>query len=540
MKNKSFFKSYGLYIILLVACVSGLIILGLSLFAPKSKTILMKDLKNLDKSEVDAWVDENNLNDYVTYSYEYSVEVEKDKVISQSLGKNVEVDKKFTVVISKGSIAEINNTLYADKNTFESFIKDYKNVIVTYCEEENEAEKGKIINFSKGEIDLKKDELTVTVSLGKDDKKEEEEKKEEPKDDGKTVLIPNNLLGIEEAKFIKTLNDLGFKNLKKDSQKYYSFNSKKDTIFSYDDGKFDTSKTINYAISLGDYISDYNKFDYEGKTLESAKKNVDKYNALNAHITLNTNNVETTVPAQVGLLSNCSAVKGKNNNSIITCNLNVMKEAVIIVPTTFLGKTERQFIEAINVLGIFNTKKVDEKYSSYPKGTVYKYDSGNKKTSDTITYGLSLGQYVYDSSKFEGQTLNDVNAYVNSENNKGAGIKFSYTNVPNDQKTKNTLYDCTPNGTTITCKLANNKEKYKIINKSLFIQSFSKTSYEATKAAVEETYKDNFVNLHFNAVKSELAVGAIVDVKVNGSSTYTTGNYDYDCSFEVYICSEQE
>ena len=534
MNNKSFFKKYGVLLISITFCVVGLIVLGFSIF--KSNKVLMKDFKGSNKSEIVAWVSKNKLEDYISYSYEYSLDIQDGEVISQSLKPNSVVDKEFTITISKGSIASLNTTDYPDKDSFDSFIKNYKNVNVTYEEVQNELAKGKIIVFSKETIDLKKDDVKVSISLGKDNEQKEENNKEEKEEEDNKVLIPDNMLGMEEDKFIKTLNDLGFKNLKKDSQKYYSFKSKKDTIFSYDDGNFLTSRTINYAISFGDYISSFNKSEYENKSLTDANNVVDKYNKLNAHIVLKTSNVKTSDDKLVGLLSSCSA-KQDGSNSLITCSLYVKEDKTVNVSESYIGRSESEFLDYLKSLGLSKTVKDDSRYSNYPLNKLCKYDSGNKKLTDTIHYTLSLGTYTCNANDFEGKTVDAVNSFINPLNKKGANISFTYTNEPNDSKTKNTLYDCVANSNKVTCKLANNKDKYQFPNKSTLTQFYQGSSFDETKSLLESNYKSYFPNLKCVAVKSEITAGNIVDAKVNGNSDYKAGYYDFDTVIEITISS---
>lgn len=532
MKNKSFIKTYGLLIGLIVVCIAGLAVLGLSLFS--SKSVTMKDLVSLDKEEVVKWVSDNNLINNVEYKYEISLDVEKDKVISQNIDAGSSINEKVIIVISKGSIADVDNTIYKDKDSFEAFIKDYKDVTVTYEEKESDLEKGKIIEFSKQTIDLKKDEVNLIVSSGSNT----EEKKEEEIKDGDKVLIPDNMLGMEENKFIKTLNDLGFKNLKKDSQKYYSFKSKKDTIFSYDDGLFLTSRTINYAISLGDYVSAFNKSDYEGKSLDDANSIVEKYNKLNAHVVLKTNSTQTEDSNKVGTLTSCSA-KQDGSNSLVTCTLYTKKDKTVFISDDYLGKSESVFLDYLKGLKFTNFSKDSSRYSSYPKDTLCKYDSGNKLITDKIHYTLSLGSYVFNASDYDGNSVDGANALVKKENDKGANIKFTYSKVPNDSVAKNTLYGCIFDKNTITCKLANNKDKYTLPSKSILLQNYNGGSVDETKNNFAKL-KSNFPNLHFTTTTSDKGVGVVVDVKVNGNSSFAGGEYDYDIDIEVIICSKQE
>ncbi|MBQ7141045.1 MAG: polysaccharide deacetylase family protein [Bacilli bacterium] len=71
------------------------------------KTLKMIDLTNKNISEIEEYAKENSLE--LEIKYEYSKEVEKDKVISQSIDKNAELtdkNKNLIIVISKGKIGK--------------------------------------------------------------------------------------------------------------------------------------------------------------------------------------------------------------------------------------------------------------------------------------------------------------------------------------------------------------------------------------------------------------------------------------------------
>ena len=380
-------KSAGQYILIscaLVVCLTGATIIGINLFT--DKTVKIPDLQTYTKDEVFEWVNKNNISDLITYEYDYSEDIEEGMVISQSIDPKTAIEDNFTVLISKGSIIDLDVKGYKTKDEFNKFISKYPKVTVKYEESDETSETSEIVSFSKNSIDIKSDLLTVFISKPKEeviDKKDD--------DTSKKVLVPSNLLGVEEEKFIKTMNDLGFKNLKKDTQKYYSFKSKKDTIFSYDEGKFDTKREIKYAISLGDYVTDFKNTDYNGKTLVDAKKIVEKYNELNAHITLTTVNKEVANDSLIDKLSDCNCKKD-GTKSIVTCNLGV-KSAKTENVESYAGKKESDMITALKAKGFTNFNKTASKYSQYAVNYIISNDTGNKKISDTINYTVSLGVY---------------------------------------------------------------------------------------------------------------------------------------------------
>ena len=73
----------------------------------KNKITKMEDLTTKSIEEIKKYASENNLE--LEIKYEYNIEIEKDKVISQSIEKNTELNdknKNLIIIISKGKIGK--------------------------------------------------------------------------------------------------------------------------------------------------------------------------------------------------------------------------------------------------------------------------------------------------------------------------------------------------------------------------------------------------------------------------------------------------
>ena len=545
MKTKKSIGTYVFLIVTLVACLTGAVILGINLFI--DKTVKMENLETYSKDQVFEWANKNKLSDLITYTYEYSADIEEGMVISQSLEPKAEVKENFTVCISKGSIIELNINDFKTKKDFEDYIAKYPNVVVAYEEDSETNENGELTKFSKNSIDIKADSLTVFLSnVNAEDNKNKEENinnKDDDKDSTK-VLIPADLLGMEEDKFIKKLNDLGFKNLKKDTQKYYSFKSKKDTIYSYDDGKFDTKREIKYAISLGDYVTDFKAADYNDKTLADAKKVANKYNDLNAHITLNTKDVNVSDDKLVGKLSNCSCVKN-GTKSIITCDLGT-KGAKTVEVESFAGQSEETLQSTLKEKGFSKFNRTGSLYSQYGMGLVISNDTGSKKVTDTINYTTSLGVYTPNLNEYIGKTLAEARGVASNYNALGANVEVADTQgtVENDSLTNNTLTNCTSNNVSgkylITCSLVVNVAKYEVSSEAMIKSTYSKTTYDGTVNALKGVFDGKFTNWRVEAITDPLAVGQIANVVVGGQDSFSAGLYRADTEIVIYVVQTQE
>lgn len=543
MNSKKNVSTYVILSIALVGCVVGMVFLGMNLFV--DKTVKMQNLENMTKEQVFDWATKNKVSEYISYKYEYSDTVDEGVVISQSIEPKTSIDKSFDVVISKGSIIDININDYKTKKEFEDFIAQYPKVKVTYTNDTVHSDTSELTKFSKNQIDIKNDELVVYLSIDEvvEDPKNEDNKSEEKEDDkkGDKVLIPDNLLGMEEDKFLAKLKELGFTNFKKATEKYYSFTSKKDTIYSYDDGKFSKDKTINYAISLGDYPTAFSAKEYNGQTLAKVNELVKKYNALNAHITLNTKEVETKDNKLIDTVANCKCEKS-GTKSIITCDLYVKQVEEKNVPS-YTGKTEAEMQKALKELGFTSYNKTRSQYSTYGSGIVISNDTGNKKTTATINYVLSLGPYSPNLNEYNGKTLNDAKNIANNYNSQGANVQIANPqSVDTNDHPNNTLYNCTSNNGSgsiiITCNLAVNYSRYNIPSEAIIKQNYSTSTYDATIIKLKEFFDGKFINVVYRGVESALSVGQVVNVTVNGNDVYEQGEYDSSTSIVIDICNK--
>lgn len=103
MKRKRKLNIKGIIIIILIII---LIIFGIYILAsnrrPKEDKLLMIELTTIE--EANTFTKDNNLS--LEVSYEYSDEIEKDKIISQSIEKDIELKENdiISVVVSKGKI----------------------------------------------------------------------------------------------------------------------------------------------------------------------------------------------------------------------------------------------------------------------------------------------------------------------------------------------------------------------------------------------------------------------------------------------------
>ena len=510
--------------IILVAVVSVAVVLTFKLFNISfSKEIVAIDFSGYTKSQVEAWINENGLKEEnYAYSYAYDDEIEKDYVIYQSVKDGDVIDDKLTIIYSQGKdeneeieLIKISNGTSVEE--VETWLKKNEFTNVSYLYETSDThEFGTVISISptKAKID---EEITVLVSYGSNiediettvldfssyskeeienwalkyainlkfnyessDLANEDEYISQSiatnetinggdtliitlssgKNDIKTATIEDDLLGESESNFLDTLKGLGFTSFNKSDTTYYSESLDKDSIYSYDDGNFPLTKTINYALCAGKY--EFNSSEFNGKSKEEVQTLVNNLKKRNAKVNKNVISITFENGKEDASLANktydCSI-----NESKISCKLYVKDGSeVSMIPDDgrYLGLSEEEFLSSIKELGYSNFKKSDSTYYSttIKKGTVYSYDDGEIALSSEINYALSEGAYSFDASTFNGKTKEEAQTLVNNLKKRnaklsGSLISISFVDGTSNKDKKGTTYDCSNSGSKITCKL---------------------------------------------------------------------------------------
>ncbi len=510
--------------VLLIVVIGVAVWFGFNVFGnPFSKSVNAINFSGMNKTEVEKWVSDSGLSsDKYNYSYQYDESIEQDYVVYQSVKEGETITDQLTIIYSSGKdpngttdIAnQVKNMSYNDARNW--FIQnEYTNV--TYAFETSETyELGKIISVTPSNA-TKNEAITVTVSYGpsidsivttvpnfatytKDEieawgkeyaidldiKYETSQKVDENgfisqsvaegqeikggqalivilssgQSTSNTKTIPDTYIGLTEDEFKAKLKELGFTNLSKSSETYYAEGLNKDTIYYYEDGTFDTSRTINYALCAGKYTFDANEFNGKSKSdVEKLVTNLKNHNARinNSAISITFVNGDKNVDKQ-GQAYDCS-----NDGAKISCKLYTGDgSATALIPTDgrYLGATEDKFLSDCKTLGFTNFAKSDLTYYStnLKKGTLYSYDDGELSVSKTINYALSEGAYSFNASDFNGLTTENANSKVKSLQNRNARINGSivsikFTDGTSDSSKSGQTYDCSNSGSVISCKV---------------------------------------------------------------------------------------
>lgn len=510
--------------VLLLAIICVCVWFAFTLFGnPFDKSIIAVNFSGMNKTEVEKWIDDNKLDkSKYNYSFQYDEVIEQNYVVYQSVKEGEKINDSLTIVYSNGKdpsgakdvASEIKN-MSADEARKWFLVNEYTNVSFLY-EISDVQEFGKLISVNPSNA-TKSDNITVTYSLGKsiEDivttvpnfstyteleirewakqhaidlsiKFEEHDIAKEGefisqsipankeikggqslivtlssgKGDGNSKTIPDSYLGLSESDFISKLKALGFTNLSKSNTTYYAESIEKGNIYSYDDGTFSTSRTINYALSEGKYTFDAKEFNDKTKT--DAEKVAANLKNRNARIDSKLITIEFVAgdknDDKAGKTYDCAASK-----NAISCKVySSDNSAKALIPTNnqYLGKDPQTYIDACKKLGFTNFKKLDTTYFSttLKKDTLYSYDDGELSLGKTLEYALSAGPYSFNANDFNGLTKDEASKKASDLKARNARINgdlitISFTKGTSSSVGTGKVFDCTANKNNISCKV---------------------------------------------------------------------------------------
>ena len=519
---------------------------------PNSTVDLGENLKDKTYKEAKEWFSQNEYSN-VIYKFETNENIEFGKLISVTPISAAKTDT-IEVVVSYGeSIEEITTTVpnFATytKDEIEAWGKEYAiDLDIKYETSQKVDENGFISqSVSEGQEIKGGESLVVVLSNGNKAATEKIDTQKEASTNKKT--IPDSYIGLTESEFISKLKELGFTNLAKSSITYYAESLSKDTVYYYDDGTFDTSKAINYALCAGKWSFDANEFN--GLTTETATTKVKDLQNRNAKINGSVISISFTDGAvnsdSTGKTYDCSI-----NSSKISCKVYIKKgsdttddstSTKATIPGNLLGTSEQDFVTKLKSLGFNNLSKSDISYYSttLASGTIWSYDDGTFDTSKTINYALSAGAYSFNASEFNGFSTEEVNSKVKNLQNRNAAsgnLKVSFKDGKSDNSNAGKIYDCSYSSSTISCYVYTSEKEETTMATIMSISNiqswYNGSNFDEIKNKVQDYLNSQgFKNLTFNSVEAD---GNYVSEIYVGNQKHTSStSYDINSNITVYI-----
>jgi len=222
---------------------------------------------------------------------------------------------------------------------------------------------------------------------------------------------------------------------------------------------------------------------------------------------------------------------------------------VNISSTKYIGLTEDNFISAMTDLGMKVSKEQESKETEYDKGIVYSYDSGGLKKGSTIKYYVSAGKkivYTLSANDYSGKTEDE---FISDMRNKG--LNYTTSKQYSDSVANGYVisiaagtYNKADTVAAVISQGSKPKTKLKIMSVDMYNNLYVSDvdSYDDMVNILKNGPFSGFSNVKYEACDNaekmkDLSPGLIVNISVNGTTSYVTnGYYDYDSAVIITIC----
>lgn len=517
--------------------------------------------ENTTKDTIEVWVSKNNITNPIEYVEEFSDKIVKDNVIRIEPKTINNSETKIKVIISKGPEKKKENK--NEDDLIEVVAKDYIDITVEEFEEiakklnlkpnhnsdrddySETIEKGKIVWHGSGLYE-KDETFNYGLSLGENDKEtyyvsygDYKDKTEAEFKEAVTKLTTNGLIPLHD-----------------ESKDEYSNTIAKGNICWHGCGEYEDKEQIKYGLSLGK-----DEKDDSPVTLTSGQYvglSLTEFNAKMAELGLKPEHSKEHSDAYSDKYEKDSIIwhgSGtwdiKNGDDVIHYTVSLGKKesesgskTVHIDSGAYVGKTYAEFESAVKALGI--TPRYRKEWDAYSdtiaKGSIIKNGTGDYEVNnpnDPISYGLSLGPSVKVTvENYAGKTETAFKNYIN-----GINVNLG---------TRSTSYSDTVAEGLIISNDYGSKEENSYINytvslgvKPIETAKIMLAKYYAVGNTYQETvnmFKTSFAKFedvtYRKSEKSDKKAGIVENIYVNGSSSYSAGDYPLDTAIIVVIYDE--
>lgn len=514
---------------LILGLVIGLgliLVLIIGLFAVKfltNQSVTAINFSELTKEEITEWYEGKfGSQDGLEFIYEYSEDIEKDRVISQSVVEGEKIDKEngLTITLSNGPDPDVEFTLpdFVEEgytlDEIKKYFEDNKFLDVTYEFVVSDEPLNTVISVNVSGVVKRGDVILVKVSAG---------------DDLSQIVtnVPDlTSYSLSNAKAWASSNaiTLQIEYIIKDGYKVGDIVSQSIA----ENTQINGGSTIKIEVigieipnvvgsSQTSAVSTLRNAGLSTKISEEYSSSVEK------------GNVIRTNPSASNVVADGSQVivvvsKGPNPANVY---VNVENKA---------GMSESSFKSYITGLGLSSPSKSGSYYDDdIAKGSIITNTSGKVNLLANISYELSLGAYKLNPSDFNNLSLNDAKSKVNSENNKRAGITFTYNSVNAGDYgvSAGKVFDCSADGKKLTCKYA---EEYRPIFKNTQVYAIE-GDLNGTISLVKTSLGFFDLEIIYESNNNYLA-GHIIYISVNGNTNYE--EKEYKSSTKVVVCIDND
>ena len=545
---------------------------------PKIEIVVPTVNEITTKQTIEKWIIDNNITNQIDYIEENNETVDKGNVIRIEPLVISDVSQKIKVYISSGE-SNTKDDKNSESNSIEvvsgkyinlmekDFIAKAKELKLSPNHKEskdaysNTVTKGNIVWHGSGSY-IVDETINYGLSLGK-------------KNDESTIIInKGDYVGKTLEEFKKKVESLGLKA--EHSENYsdsYSDTIAKGSIDWHGSGEYEKNEVIHYTLSLGkkSESSDTNEItitsgQFVGKSLDDFKKAVEALGLKAEHSESNPDSYSNTI------LKGYVDWHGKGiyeKGEVIHYTLSLGKkdgsssEEINITRGQYVGKTLEDFKKTVEALGLKaeHSENYSDDYSdTIAKGSIDWHGSGEYVAGEVIHYTLSLGKKdsggdtPTSSTKVNISSNQYVGLSVDEFKNKMAefGLSTNYNSSKDDYSSNvsegkivwhnsGTFNE----GAIIAYGVSKGQKEEELLSLSSFniiAAACESSSYDATASKTLEYFGNiGFTNVTCQGRKGGIndeSLGIILEIIIDGNSSFSSGKYPKDVPIVVVICNE--
>ncbi len=503
-----------------------------------------------NKEEIENWVRNNSLKN-VSYVEENSDKVKKGNIIRIDAPETITADSMITVYVSKGSAEtersiEIKSGEYINLTVaqFEAKTKELglkPNHNSARDDYSSSIAEGKIVWHGSGTY-VKDETINYGLSLGNKA--------------NKIIIDKGDYIGKTVSEFEEAVKKFTLNPYHDSDKDDYSDTVKKGNVVWHGSGTYEENEKIRYGISLGNQGETQDDSDgiiiskgqYVGKTV-SDFENAVKALKLDPYHDPDKDEYSDTV-TKGNIVWHGSGTYEPNER--IRYGLSLGKkntDGKVTVESGYEGKSESEFRQYIQGLGLVPNKSEELYSETFAKGTVISYITGEYNVGNSVSYKVSKGKQ----SDEPQEVVITKGQYVGKTVTEFENITRGLTLDPYHDPEKDDYSDTVPEGYVVWhgsgTYVANERIRYGLSlgprpqeEETAYIMRPNYyepgDTYQETKSKMQN-YLSKFTNLTFEETTSDLRVGQIAKISVNGNESYSAGNYPVSTPVKVYIVSKQ-
>ncbi len=456
---------------------------------------------------------------------------EKNENIRYALSKG---ENPNGIIVKPGDFVGLSLDEFKTKATALGLVPKYRK---DYDEESSTVAKGKIVwhgsgNYEKGEG------ISYALSLGSNE----------------IVIESGQFIGLNTTDFEKKVKELGLVPNHKSEKDEEGTDSNAGDIAWHGSGTYVQNETINYGIYLSNEIVDgkvtIDAGKYKGLSQSEFESKMRSLGLVPTHVS-SYDEESSSVPSGY-IVWHGSGTYEKNEQMKYALSLGNSSGTTYISKGQYVGKSVSEFENIAKALNL-NPKYTDE-YDDYSdtvaKGDVIWHGSGDYVKNEDFRYSKSLGKKestptteTVNVGDYAGKSESELTSFLTNNGLKSSRSE-SYSTILAAGKIISNDTGSFSAGSTVKYTVSKGEEPIStgtIMKASKYATAFKGETYDETKSKLQNGPFSSFTNVTYNSAESTDGSGAgvIASISVNGSTSYTEGDYPLNTPIVITIYSKQ-